>query len=305
MKKLIYIALLFILGLTACNVKQELQNTQDVELSLSEVKVDVPTTAGTETLADKNSISLALNELNSGIRNEVSENLNLPNTEAVTDSYMVNNFHNMFEGTIGSTEIKMNIYRDLDKLTASYIVADDDSEINLEGTLIGNKLDLNSVDKNDGITFSGIINESNIYKGTFQSLQDNSRTTFELRLIYGSYGTKEHYYGNLNSDTNTVNNFAGSIKSYITNENKTELAKLINYPIEVYVKDERTTIENADEFILHYDDIITPSFKNAISNCSTKFMFNNYQGVMLGNGEIWFTEIYEKDGLWIRAINNY
>ena len=43
--------------------------------------------------------------------------------------------------------------------------------------------------------------------------------------------------------------------------------------------------------------------KETISKSYTKYMFGNYMGIMIGNGDIWFA-YWEDKGLRIYAINN-
>lgn len=89
----------------------------------------------------------------------------------------------------------------------------------------------------------------------------------------------------------------------MTENNKTGLADLIAYPIKVSINGSKVTINNKEEFERKYDDIISAEFKEKINNCYTKYLFSNYMGIMLGNGEIWF-ESLNNNGLKVYAINN-
>lgn len=53
----------------------------------------------------------------------------------------------------------------------------------------------------------------------------------------------------------------------------------------------------------NYDDIINDEFKEKITNSYTKYLFSNYMGIMLRDGEIWFENLND-NGLRIYAINN-
>jgi hypothetical protein len=65
------------------------------------------------------------------------------------------------------------------------------------------------------------------------------------------------------------------------------VAALVSYPITVKVKGTEKTIETADEFVANYDAIVTPEIADAVTKQKYADLFVNYQGVMLGNGEVW------------------
>ena len=80
---------------------------------------------------------------------------------------------------------------------------------------------------------------------------------------------------------------------------RTELASMINYPINVHIMEDQVEIKNSTNLLKHYDQIFTQEFKKRIACCVPHNMFCKYTGVMLGSGEIWFGA----DGKVI-AINN-
>jgi hypothetical protein len=70
--------------------------------------------------------------------------------------------------------------------------------------------------------------------------------------------------------------------------NKNEVASLIAYPITVKLLKGSKRIRNAKEFLKYYDAIFTARFVQAISYATPRNMFARDQGIMLGNGEVWF-----------------
>jgi hypothetical protein len=46
-------------------------------------------------------------------------------------------------------------------------------------------------------------------------------------------------------------------------------------------------LKNKNQFLAQYDKIFTTVFKSTLNKTFSHNLFNNYQGVMIGNGEIW------------------
>ena len=222
------------------------------------------------------------------------------------EAVIADNCNSVFEGKIGTQNICMAIYRDGGLLTASYITQNDqNSEIDLQGTI---QIDTASfvLNSKDRATFMGTIEpetqEGTLIEGTYRSAT-NGDIEFTLTLSHTIGNTYESRYPLTSANTKDVEEFANKIKLYVTENNKTELADLIDYPIKVAINGSKVSINNKKEFEQKYDDIINEEFKEKINNCYTKYLFSNYMGIMMGNGEIWFESLNDK-GLRVYAINN-
>ena len=69
--------------------------------------------------------------------------------------------------------------------------------------------------------------------------------------------------------------------------NKKEISKLIFYPIVV----DGVKISNGEDFQEKFDVIFSDNIKSKIKNQKYADLFAKYSGVMLGDGEVWFTGI--------------
>jgi hypothetical protein len=101
-----------------------------------------------------------------------------------------------------------------------------------------------------------------------------------------------------------VRNFVDGVKSDILNEDWTSLAVKISYPIAIGSK----TFETEDEFAdYNIGSLLSDVFKISISETDCSNLFADYEGVMMGNGGIWITEMLNEDmssqGLKIYAWN--
>jgi hypothetical protein len=101
-------------------------------------------------------------------------------------------------------------------------------------------------------------------------------------------------------DDKAVYEIARLIKANIYN--KFALSEMIDYPIPVNINNDRVMINNAQEFIDNYDTLINDNVKQAILSLDYESIFSNYQGVMLGDGQIWLGST--DNGLKIIVINN-
>lgn len=104
-----------------------------------------------------------------------------------------------------------------------------------------------------------------------------------------------------------VEAFASQVKRQILEQNWAALAEEIAYPITIagVTYSDKTAFLAAD-----LSFILTDTFVQDLENETCVDMFCNWQGIMLGNGEIWFGEVLNEDltsqGLKVTAINiNY
>jgi large exoprotein involved in heme utilization and adhesion len=56
--------------------------------------------------------------------------------------------------------------------------------------------------------------------------------------------------------------------------------------------------------VADYDKIITTKVKRAVANQSYATLFANWQGVSIGDGEVWFSGVGDRNAVRITAIND-
>jgi len=122
---------------------------------------------------------------------------------------------------------------------------------------------------------------------------------------------------------NDINNediqFFLKIQHAVVSKDKQWLAGNAFYPLNVYTHSDLKhsklkVIHNKNEFIRNYAIIINKKVELAVKNQDPQRLFKNWQGVMIGNGEIWFGPlgpVNERDELdlerykyYIFSINN-
>ncbi|MBX7198747.1 MAG: hypothetical protein K1X51_05175 [Rhodospirillaceae bacterium] len=82
--------------------------------------------------------------------------------------------------------------------------------------------------------------------------------------------------------------FFATLRSIVADDDKEAFALLVRYPVAVSGTSEPKTISNSADLLKRYPAIVTPELKHAVIAQEPQCLFANYQGVMVGNGEIWF-----------------
>ena len=101
------------------------------------------------------------------------------------------------------------------------------------------------------------------------------------------------------NETDETAEFMQKVKNAIAENDKEWLANHIRYPLNTTLNgEEKITVENKQQLIDNFEQIFYPAYKEQIEKHSLSDLFSNWQGTMLGNGEIWIDENI------IIAINN-
>ncbi len=99
-----------------------------------------------------------------------------------------------------------------------------------------------------------------------------------------------------------VEAFAEAVKASILNDDWAAVSKMTAYPITIQ------GVKYVDAESLADSEIaLSEEYKQALEAASCENLFANWQGIMLGDGEVWIGEVLDKDmqsqGLKIIAIN--
>lgn len=81
-------------------------------------------------------------------------------------------------------------------------------------------------------------------------------------------------------------------KAFLTN-NIEWLSRVVSYPLTLKQNDKTITLNNSSDFKKYATAILTAHLKSAVQNQLPDSLFKNWQGVMIGNGAIWFSAIKE------------
>ena len=84
--------------------------------------------------------------------------------------------------------------------------------------------------------------------------------------------------------------FLSELQNAVKAEDKAKIAAMISYPLLVIRGDRKTHVKTKAEFLNQYAVIFDAHVRQAIAQQSSNCLFGNYQGAMIGNGEVWFRE---------------
>lgn len=188
----------------------------------------------------------------------------------------------VFEGSLGDESVRMMICRNGKDITAYYVTKQNEEEHILTGSYNNITKKFKLADKNGFVMMQG-----KTYKDTQNEL-----------IVLVDYGEKEDFYlvpthifdgydrNNLYAffgyNTQKVEKFTDYVVKLIDENNSQELAQLISYPLRVYKNNDTLVINNSQEFLNNYDEIITKDYKETIVQEFRRYLFANYMGIYFG-----------------------
>lgn len=219
------------------------------------------------------------------------------------------NAWNTFEGNLGKIQIQMSIYLFNDStIKGNYVIRDSTKKNLITGYKKGDTVVLKEV--NSKAIFKGIVSTDtfDIFEGTWLDRTEVATKKFKLYLsdIHGA--SYDNQYDDFLGTSEEVESFVFNVKTAILDGNKEWIANHISYPIHVVLKKRRTSINNKEELIKHFNEIFTLDFKNKIRHSYTTNLFEKTEGIMFSDGRIWITNTENstenKYAYTIAAINN-
>src|SRR6266853_70282 len=89
------------------------------------------------------------------------------------------------------------------------------------------------------------------------------------------------------SDSQTVV-FLHRLQVAVRLNDSVAVASLMHFPLNVNDSLHRGTVYTPRDFLLHYRRILTPAVRHAVLVQRGDSLFHNWQGTMIGNGQVWF-----------------
>lgn len=105
-------------------------------------------------------------------------------------------------------------------------------------------------------------------------------------------------------DDAAVERFLHDLQEAVSKNERAKVASMIAYPIKVHVGRHRAVVRNKSDLLRKYDLVFNQKVKEALKKQQAYDLFVNWQGVMVGDGEIWFNQMVRGRSIKIIAINN-
>jgi hypothetical protein len=197
-----------------------------------------------------------------------------------------------FKGDLEGKPMQLSIFTlKGGKLIGSYCSFSNEPKVPLSGNISGNEIFLTE-SKNGKITaeFIGKIftDDQDRMNLTRRNIITDKKSMFHSVLMSSNAGTAAKRYTHLLGSDQALESFIVTLKKAIANNDKIWITDHIFYPLKVRISEKSTLdIKNRNQLLLQYDKIFTLALKLKISSTFSFNLFNNYQGVMLGDGQIW------------------
>jgi hypothetical protein len=98
-----------------------------------------------------------------------------------------------------------------------------------------------------------------------------------------------------------ASDFLAGLQRAVTANDRDAVAALVHYPLRVNGVKGVRWVSSRRDFERHYPAILTPRVRAAIARQRGVCLFANWQGVMIGDGEVWFSR--EAGGMRIITVN--
>lgn len=85
--------------------------------------------------------------------------------------------------------------------------------------------------------------------------------------------------------------FLAQLQTAVQANDKDKIAGMISYPLNVIHGKKRARIRDKQTFLARYDNIFDEHIRQTILKQSARCLFGNANGEMIGNGEVWFSEM--------------
>ena len=197
-----------------------------------------------------------------------------------------------FTGKLGDKSIKLSFYTlKAGKLIGSYCSTANEPKVLLSGNVKGNEIYLTAslngkiIDELIGKIFT---DDQDRLEVSWQKMPKGVKSIFKAVLLSVTAGTADKRYSHIVGSDAAVEEFVSDVKKSVLMGDKIWLANYLFYPLKVRISEKLTlNLKNKNQFLLQYDKIFTADFKAVLGKTFSQNHFNNYQGVMIGDGEIW------------------
>lgn len=125
-------------------------------------------------------------------------------------------------------------------------------------------------------------------------------TSLSVPITFAQEETNRYEVAGI-TDPEAFETFYGKLQKWMSKGNKEAIARHVQYPLRVNKDGQSHFVANDKQFVAEYEQIMTERVRHALQQQDVKQAFVNYQGVMVGNGELWLRQ--NGDKFVIVAVN--
>lgn len=120
--------------------------------------------------------------------------------------------------------------------------------------------------------------------------------TFGAKAMDPTAGqSTEQRMDDLFGDHKAYKNFYYKFKDAVLKNKRKQVSELVGYPITIYGDERKYSIKNKTEFLNLYDSVFSQNMLTVIKQQQFNDLFVKWSGVMIGNGEVWFSGTCQDD----------
>ena len=86
-----------------------------------------------------------------------------------------------------------------------------------------------------------------------------------------------------------------ALQNGLRTDDRARIAELVEYPLRVNSSGTHKVISGRSEFLSNFSSVFTSEIRQQVLAQQFDQLFVNWQGVMLGNGAIWFSGVCDSD----------
>ncbi len=196
----------------------------------------------------------------------------------------------IYQGTVGERPVRATFAFEGSNVRGQISAGPEYADVPLRGTQRNGVLALNAVATNTP-ALRGTRKDCSAISGTWRD--PGSGHLFPLRLAEDGEigGTPAHRYdaAGATSDHVVDTNVRAFRRAVIAHDTRA-VSTLVAYPLRVNSGSQSRMIRNRATLLAQYDRIFTPGVRAEIESAVPADLFSRDQGVMLGDGIVWFNE---------------
>ncbi len=196
----------------------------------------------------------------------------------------------IYQGTIGERPVRATLAFDGSNVRGQISAGPEYADVSLHGTQRNGVLALDAVATNTP-ALRGTLKDCSAISGTWRDPRNGHSSPLRLAEDGAIGGTLAHRYdaAGATSDHVVDMNVRAFRRAVIARDARTA-SNFIAYPLRVHSGSKSRMIPNRATLLAQYDRIFTPGVRAEIERAVPADLFSRDQGVMLGDGIVWFNE---------------
>ncbi|HEV3471568.1 MAG TPA: hypothetical protein VG148_19730 [Pyrinomonadaceae bacterium] len=98
--------------------------------------------------------------------------------------------------------------------------------------------------------------------------------------------------------------FLAELQRAVAAGERREVSRMVLYPLKVRIRGRRVVLRGPRQFLARYDALFNPHVKSVLAAQKFEGIFRNWQGYMVGRGEVWFEQLADTGEFKVIAVNN-